>query len=132
MDDPLRMGLKLRGADPISSSGVLLLAGSLRRALKSLRNALKCRLWCRSGPNISAWIQPVGLLQALDSFFSRRFKGVFKADAVNINWNVGYCKPCEILKAQPSALNGTIKFDQLSKGLGRECHCEHHNISQDR
>eukprot|EP00435_Cladocopium_sp_Y103_P040164 s652_g10.t2 len=47
----------------------------------------------------------------------RRFKGVFTANSVTITWRVSYCKPCEILKAQPSALNGTIKFDQLSKGF---------------
>ncbi|CAK8997192.1 unnamed protein product, partial [Durusdinium trenchii] len=47
----------------------------------------------------------------------RKFKGVFKSDNVTINWKVSYCKPCEILKSQPSALNGTIKFDQLSKGF---------------
>eukprot|EP00913_Durusdinium_trenchii_P011100 g10422.t1 len=47
----------------------------------------------------------------------QKFKGVFKSDNVTINWKVSYCKPCEILKSQPSALNGTIKFDQLSKGF---------------
>ena len=30
----------------------------------------------------------------------RRFKGVFTANSVTINWRVSYCKPCEILKAK--------------------------------
>ncbi|CAJ1330595.1 unnamed protein product [Effrenium voratum] len=63
---------------------------------------------------------------------SRNFKGVFAADAAEIRWHVGYCKPCEILKCEPKSLHNTIKFDQLSKGFVARTGADPHATGLDK